>query len=61
MQWCDIDFTKGILTIFKSCHDSKTGLVIDETQMTSSFRMIPLSKQLMPLMKMLKSGATMIV
>lgn len=27
LQWSDIDFVKGILTVSKSCHDGKDGLV----------------------------------
>lgn len=54
LQWTDIDFTKGILTVSKSCHDGKDGLIIDEPKTATSRRTIPLPKQLMPLVKMLK-------
>lgn len=54
LQWSDIDFTKGILTVSKSCHDGKDGLIIDEPKTATSRRTIPLPKQLMPLVKMLK-------
>ena len=54
LQWSDIDFAKGILTVSKSCHDGKDGLVIDEPKTATSRRTIPLPKQLMPLVKMLK-------
>ena len=54
LQWSDIDFTKGILTVSKSCHDGKDGLIIDEPKTAASRRTIPLPKQLMPLVKMLK-------
>lgn len=54
LQWSDIDFTKGILTVSKSCHDGKNGLIIDEPKTATSRRTIPLPKQLMPLVKMLK-------
>ena len=54
LQWSDIDFTKGILTISKSCHDGKDGLVIDEPKTTTSRRVIPLPKQLLPLLKGIK-------
>ena len=30
LRWSDIDFTKGLLTVSKSCHDSKYGLIIDD-------------------------------
>ena len=29
LQWSDIDLTKGILIVSKSCHDGKDGLIID--------------------------------
>lgn len=51
LQWSDIDLTKGILTVSKSCHDSKDGLIIDAPKTISSRRMIPLPKQLLPIMK----------
>lgn len=54
LQWSDIDFTKGILTVSKSCHDSKNGLIIDEPKTTNSRRLIPLPKQLIPLLKTIK-------
>lgn len=54
LQWTDIDFTKGILTVSKSCHDSKNGLIIDEPKTVTSRRVIPLPKQLLPLLKSIK-------
>lgn len=54
LQWSDIDLEKGILTVSKSCHDSKGGLVIDEPKTQSSRRIIPLPKQLLPILKALK-------
>ena len=54
LQWSDIDFTKGILTVSKSCHDSKDGLVIDEPKTATSHRVIPLPKQLLPILKGIK-------
>ena len=48
LQWSDIDLTKGILTVSKSCHDSKDGLIIDAPKTISSRRAIPLPKQLLP-------------
>ncbi len=54
LQWSDIDLTKGILTVSKSCHDSKDGLIIDAPKTISSRRMIPLPKQLLPIMKNIK-------
>ena len=54
LQWSDIDFAKGTLTVSKSCHDGKDGLIIDEPKTATSRRTIPLPKQVMPLVKMLK-------
>ena len=54
LLWSDIDFAKGILTVSKSCHDGKDGLVIDEPKTATSRRVIPLPKQLLPLLKSIK-------
>ena len=54
LQWSDIDFTKGILTVSKSCHDGKDGLVIDEPKTVTSRRIIPLPKQLLLILKSIK-------
>ena len=54
LQWSDIDFTKGILTISKTCHDNKDGLIIDEPKSSSSRRVIPLPRQLLPILKGIK-------
>ncbi len=54
LRWSDIDFTKGLLTVSKSCHDSKNGLIIDEPKTATSRRVIPLPKQLLPILKSIK-------
>lgn len=54
LQWSDIDFFKGLLIVSKSCHDGKEGLVIDTPKTVSSFRRIPLPKQLLPILKVIK-------
>ena len=54
LQWSDIDFAKGILTVSKSCHDGKNGLVIDEPKTATSRRVIPLPKQLLPILRSVK-------
>ena len=54
LQWNDIDFAKGVLTVSKSCHDSKDGLVIDEPKTATSRRAIPLPRQLLPILKGIK-------
>ena len=54
LQWSDIDFVKGVLTVSKSCHDGKAGLIIDEPKTATSRRMIPLPKQLLPILRSVK-------
>ena len=54
LQWSDIDFVKGILTVSKSCHDGQDGLIIDEPKTANSRRLIPLPKQLLPILKGIK-------
>lgn len=54
LQWSDIDFVKGIFTVSKSCHDGKDGLIIDEPKTANSRRLIPLPKQLLPILKGIK-------
>lgn len=54
LQWSDIDFVKGVLTVSKSCHDGKDGLIIDEPKTMTSRRVIPLPKQLLPILKGIK-------
>ena len=54
LQWSDIDFAKGMLTVSKSCHDGKGWLIIDEPKTVTSRRMIPLPKQLLPVLKGVK-------
>ena len=54
LQWSDIDFAKGILTVSKSCHDGKDGIIIDEPKTATSRRVIPLPKQLLPILKSIK-------
>lgn len=63
LQWNDIDLAKGILTVSKSCHDSKDGLIIDDPKTANSRRLIPLPKQLLPILKGIKkkSGSPFVV
>ncbi len=58
LQWSDIDFVKGILTVSKSCHDGQDGLIIDEPKTTNSRRLIPLPKQLLPILKGIKKKSS---
>lgn len=57
LQWKDIDLKKGILTVSRSCHDGKRGIVFDEPKTFSSRRMIPLPKQLLSRLKNIKKNS----
>ena len=54
LTWADMDLRKGLISVTKSCHDSKDGRVVEEPKTPSSRRIIPLPKQLLPLLKSLK-------
>lgn len=58
LEWTDIDFAKGILTVNKTCYDGsvngKLVRMVDTPKTTTSIRIIPLPKQLIPLLKSLK-------
>lgn len=58
LTWQDIDFKKGMLHVSKTCHDGKTekgfGRIIDTPKTNSSKRIIPIPKQLIPLIKEMK-------
>ena len=56
LKWEDIDMQKGILTVSKSCHDGKNKeghyvRVEDTPKTSSSRRIVPLPRQLLPLIK----------
>lgn len=53
LQISDIDFDRHSISISKSCHDGKRGRVIDAPKTPSSTRIIPIPKQLCPLLKKL--------
>ena len=58
LTWKDVDLSNGRLTVNKSCHDSWVNgnyvKVIDTTKTESSERIIPLPKQILPILKDLK-------
>lgn len=58
LTWQDIDFGKGLLFVSKTCHDSSDGYnhirIIDSPKTVHSRRVIPLPKQILPLLKSLK-------
>lgn len=51
LKWEDIDFNKSIMIINKSCHDGKNGIIIDMPKTQNSYRIIPIPKQLLSLLK----------
>ena len=58
LMWKDIDFGKGFLFVSKTCHDGNDGYnhirIIDSPKTVNSRRVIPLPKQILPLLKNLK-------
>lgn len=60
LEWSDIDFSSGMLTVNKSCHDGwnengEFGKIYDTPKTASSVRVIPLPKQLLPILREYKS------
>jgi len=59
LTWDSVDLKKGLLHINKSCYDTNNGerymRVIDTPKTKSSIRVIPLPKQLIPLLKKQKN------
>lgn len=59
LEWRDIDFSKGVITVNKSCHDAwENGIyikMIEPPKTNSSLRVIPLPKQLLPMLKAAKN------
>ena len=56
LKWIDINLQKGMLTVCRSCHDGRDGngkyiRFEDSPKTSSSRRVIPLPKQLIPLIK----------
>lgn len=55
LEWSDVDFSKGELTISKSCHDSKKDgkycRLTEAPKTPTSRRVIPIPKQLLPLLR----------
>lgn len=58
LEWSDIDFVKGVLSVTKSCYDGfedgKRIRITDTPKTATSTRLIPLPKQLLPLLKAVK-------
>lgn len=58
LTWGDIDFSKGLLFVSKTCHDGSDGQkhirITDSPKTVNSRRVIPLPKQILPYLKSLK-------
>lgn len=58
LTWDDIDFGKGLLFVSKTCYDGNDGenhiRIIDSPKTVNSRRVIPLPKQILPLLKAVK-------
>lgn len=59
LEWTDIDFTKCELSVNKTCHDGKDEngsfcRITDKPKTQSSQRIIPLPKQLLPMLRDIK-------
>ncbi len=58
LTWEDIDFGKGLLFVSKTCHDGNDGekhiRITDSPKTVNSRRVIPLPKQILPLLKGIK-------
>lgn len=63
LEWGDIDFQKGIISVSKSCHDGKDesgkfARVTDTPKTETSEREIPFPKQLIPYLRNLKKDSS---
>ena len=62
LTWSDIDFDKGLLVVAKTCHDGTiNGIhsrIMDSPKTIHSRRIIPLPKQILPLLKSIKKRST---
>ena len=63
LKWEDIDMQKGLLSVSRSCHDGKDKgghyIRIDDTPKTSSSRrVIPLPRQLLPIIRDVRKKST---
>lgn len=62
LEWSDMDFQNAFLTVRRSCHYGKTkdctfGRIIDTPKTVSSTRVIPLPKQIIPILKEYKKNS----
>ncbi len=62
LEWSDIDFVNCTLSVTKTCFDGKDangvfGRITDKPKTQSSCRIVPLPKQIMPLLKEVKKSS----
>ncbi len=62
LEWTDMDFQKGTLTVSKTCHDGKDkngvfARITDTPKTETSQRVIPFPKQLIPYLQKLKKNS----
>lgn len=62
LEWSDIDLVNCTLSVTKTCFDGKDGngmfgRIIDRPKTQSSCRVVPLPKQIMPLLKVAKKNS----
>ena len=63
LTWNDVDFEKSEISVSKSCYCGKFGRVVDSAKTEHSKRVIPLSKQVLKILRIMKkvSGSEYIV
>ena len=54
LEWTDIDFSKNELKVCKTCYDKGRSRITTAPKTTSSVRVIPIPKQLVPILKQRK-------
>ena len=54
IEWTDIDFSKNELKVCKTCYDKGKSRITTTPKTISSVRIIPIPKQLVPILKQLK-------
>lgn len=66
LEWGDIDFANGTLTVDKTCHygknrDGQFGRIIGTPKTETSIRIIPIPKQLIPILKEHRKASSTLV
>ena len=59
LEWSDVNLDKGLIYVTKSCRDNKSGVggkrIVDTPKTVNSTRVIPVPKQLIPMLKQHKA------